>query len=106
MKERREWTGILVGILTFLVGIAIVVFVFSQALSLFQTPPEQALGLKAGKPLDANEAGRSGIALIFRIFLLLVMCWIGSVIANRGIKLYSESRKVTVEPENTKETGA
>lgn len=83
------------GLAVFLGGIAIIVWAFQQAYVLFTTPPEAALGVKKGETLDLGRAGQKGIDLLTRCVLLLVMTILGSVIANRGIKLYSESQKST-----------
>ena len=59
---------------------------------MFSTPPDQALGIQRGKPIDFNDAGTSLAGLLIRMLLLLVMGVVGSLIANRGITLYTESR--------------
>ncbi|MBL8047180.1 MAG: hypothetical protein JNJ45_00725 [Chthonomonas sp.] len=101
MSKQRDWLGALVGLAVFLGGIAIIFWAFQQAYSLFGTPPETVLGVKKGETLDLNRAGANGIGLVTRCLLLLVISIIGSVIANRGIKLYSESQRVLGEPAPT-----
>lgn len=98
MSHDRDRFGSVVGILTFLGGIALLAGTFAWAYGLFSLPPEQAIGIRQGKTLDLNEAGRSGMVLLFRLALLLTMCFVGSVIANRGIKLYHASRATHLKP--------
>lgn len=48
--------------------------------------------VKKETPIDLARTGESFVGIVGKILLLLVMSAIGSVIANRGIKLYAESR--------------
>lgn len=84
--------GSSVGILVFLIGIGMLGLTFALAYRMFEIPPAQALGQTQGQTLDLNEALRSGVNLIGRILMLLVMCVVGSVIANRGIRMYAAQR--------------
>lgn len=84
--------GAFLGVFTFLGGIGLIGLTFSFAYTLFNTPPETALGLRADQPLDANVTGRLLIGILYRIVLLILMCIAGSMIATRGIKLYGASR--------------
>ena len=43
-------------------------------------------------PINLDETGRAAFLLVFRMIMLLVMSIVGSVIANRGIKLYAAGR--------------
>lgn len=94
MSARRDPVGPLLGLVTFLGGIALLGFTFLLAFQLFSQSPNDTLGLVPGKPLDPYRAGESLLGLVARILLLAVMCLAGSVIANRGIKLYSTGRHV------------
>lgn len=76
------------GILTFLIGIGLLFWTFQLAYSLFAVPHNVALGVQDGKPVDLPRAGEALANVLLRILLLLVMAIVGSVIANRGIKLY------------------
>ena len=93
MSDGRDRLGAFVGMATFLGGVAILVLTFFLAYHLFQVPPERALDLQAGKPLDVNDAGRALLGLVYRIVMLLLMCVAGSMIASRGIKLYASGRE-------------
>ena len=59
---------------------------------MFSVPPSQALGVRQDAPVDFAKTGESFVGVVGRVLLLLVMSAVGSVIANRGIKLYGESR--------------
>lgn len=66
---------------------------------MFHTPPQEALNLKVGKPIDLNTAGTNLVGVVLHIILLLVMGFVGSMVSNRGIHLYAQSRTVVKEPE-------
>lgn len=87
---RRDWLGGLVGIATFLVGIALLLFVFKLAFDTFTEPVTSALGLQPGEKVELEKTGELGIALVVRLVMLFAMCVIASLIASRGIKLYAQ----------------
>jgi len=91
-RHRKDYVGTLFGLVVFLAGIGLLVFVFKNAYELFSVPPDTAIGINKKGPISIDEASRSGIALVWRIVLMMIMCVIASIIANRGIKLYSEAK--------------
>lgn len=91
-KSSSNWTGAAFGIIVFCAGIALLVLTFKIAFDQFAIPPENALHIAPGKPLDPAQVVQSFAGLIFRVLLLLVMAIIGAIIATRGIKLYTDSR--------------
>ncbi len=86
--QTRNITGQVIGLLTFLGGVSLLLLTFRIAYELFQRSPADVLGIKPEQAIDVNNAGKSAMELVFRIVLLLMMCIVGSVIANRGIRLY------------------
>lgn len=77
--------------------------VFQLAFGMFNTPPREALGLKPGEAIDLNQVGPTLFNVVLRILLLIVMGLVGSLVANRGISLFTASRGqhgkvVEVEP--------
>lgn len=80
-----------IGLAIFLLGVGLVVFAFKLAYDLFTVPPSLALDIKFGEPLDINDSLESTYSVLIRVILLIVMTIIGSVVANRGIKLYAAS---------------
>jgi hypothetical protein len=80
-----------VGILVFLGGIALLVVTFRLAYDLYNIPPEQALKLDQQKAIDVAATGNSLAGIVIRSLLLLVMGLVSSVIAGRGVQLYSHS---------------
>lgn len=76
-----------------------------MAYDLFSVPPDQVLKLKPGQEINVNDTGQAAFVLVFRMMMLLVMSIVGSVIANRGIKLYS-ARPLKVEEKNGEATTA
>ena len=103
MADGRDRVGGWLGVLTFLGGIALLLITFKMAYDLFSIPPDQVLKLKPGQELNVNDTGQAAFVLLFRMLMLLVMSIVGSVIANRGIKLYA-TRPVKVEPLKETET--
>jgi hypothetical protein len=91
-RAQTSWTGVTFGIIVFLIGIALLLATFKWAFDQFSVPPENALHIAAGKPLDISMAVQSFAGLIIRVLLLLVMAVVGAIIANRGIKMYTDSR--------------
>ena len=89
---RSDWFGGFIGILTFLAGIALLFLTFKLAFDLFSVRPEDALGVDRRNPVDLARTGESFVQVVGRVLFLLVMSAVASVIANRGIRLYAESR--------------
>ncbi len=104
--RKPDWLGGVVGILTFLVGVGLLLLTFQRAYDLFSIEPAKALNLKPNATADLAKTGESFAGILGRILVLLVMSAVGSVIANRGIKLYAESRVAhPTPPAGPKETG-
>ncbi|HXH61130.1 MAG TPA: hypothetical protein VNI20_07205 [Fimbriimonadaceae bacterium] len=87
-ERRREPAGIVIGLLTFLGGVALIVFTFALARDLFSQSPESAVGIKPGTALDTNKMVSQALNVATKVVLLIVMSGIGSILASRGIKLY------------------
>ncbi len=90
--RRRDWLGSLVGLAVFLGGIALILLVFRLAYDMYQVPPKVRLNIQAGKPIDVADTVNAFIGIVVRIIFMLFMAAAGSMIANRGIFLYSKSR--------------
>jgi hypothetical protein len=80
------------GVIVFLGGIALVGVSFYFALQLFQTPTPELLGLAPEEEIEFTQLGSSAVGVIIKLFLILVMTLLGSVIANRGIRMYASGR--------------
>jgi hypothetical protein len=90
---QRDWLGSLIGLTVFLGGIGLLVLVFRLAYNQFTTPPQVALEIQQpGKPIDLSKTTNAAVTVLLRFLLLLLMAAMGSIIANRGINLYSQSR--------------
>ena len=96
--HRPDRFGGLLGILVFLAGVAMLVATFRLAYLMFTVPPAQAMNAAPGKPADLVKSGETFIGLLQRVILLLVMCWVSSIIANRGVKMYHASRVSLAAP--------
>ena len=104
-EHRTGYTGPILGILTFAGGVALLAFTFKLAIDLFGTDPARLFDLQPGQTLDLSKAGVTLMGVIVKILLLLVMAIVSGVIANRGIKLYADSRHSAV-PRRVKEKGS
>lgn len=78
----------MLGALAFLGGLGLIVFTFQQAWSLYQTPPAQSLGIRPGMELDLNDTIARLTGILFKILMLLVMGWAGSLVAKWGLRMY------------------
>lgn len=97
MSAQHDIPARIAGLLVFLFGVALLVFVFIAANSLFNAPapvvpPPPPPGATATGPSAAAEIGKSFSQLFRQILLLLLMCVAGSVIASKGIQLYFAAR--------------
>ena len=80
--------GRVLGIVVFLIGIAILVMVAVIAYRLF-TDTTSGLQVKPGAAAGTTaQLGNSAIRMIYRIALLVVLCIAGSLVAARGLHLY------------------
>ncbi|MBC8065180.1 MAG: hypothetical protein H7Y17_10145, partial [Chlorobia bacterium] len=80
------------GIVIFLVGVALLAFTFKLAYEMFVVPPDKALGVLPNQPLDLGVAGQSLVSVLIKVLMLAVMGLMGSLIANRGVSLFAGSR--------------
>ncbi|MGI6295871.1 MAG: hypothetical protein ACOX3G_07245 [Armatimonadota bacterium] len=85
--HKDSLAGRLLGILVFLVGIAILVVVAVLAYNLFSASTS-AVQLKPGGDGAAASLGASVVRFIYQILLLIVLCVAGSLVAARGLHLY------------------
>lgn len=90
-RRERDWIGSSIGLLVFLGGVALLVVVFRLAYDMFQTPPTIALEVQAGKDLNLGKASDRASAILVKVVVLLIMAIAGSLVANRGILMYSRS---------------
>ena len=90
--NRSDLFGRIIGMLGFLVGVCLLVFVFTRAFALFGMKPADALGITfTGDPKRDPSITLVGLQfgwLLVRITLLFVMALAGSFISQRGINLY------------------
>lgn len=92
VRSRRDVLGTLLGLLVFLGGIALLLFTFRSAYEMFTVPPVRALGIVKNQPVDLGSASSNLVGSLLKVLLLIVMALVGSLVANRGIQLYTESR--------------
>lgn len=93
---KREPIGSVLGLLTFLGGVALLLLTFRLAYDMFEVPPADALNIGQAKVLNPATVGNSLAVMVERIVLLLIMGIVGSLIANRGITLFTHSRGIHV----------
>jgi hypothetical protein len=106
-KDRGSVGGSLLGIIVFLGGVALLLFTFKLAYDMFSVAPQDVLGIKPKQPLDLGVAGSSFVGVLVRVLLLAVMGLMGSLIANRGVTLFTGSgARHPVKKEPVKENPA
>lgn len=98
MDERRrtDWVGMMLGAAVFLLGIALLLFTFYQALLMFSLQPEDII---SRKNTDVTELGAAFGHIVLRIGLLIVMSIVGSVISGKGVRMYFAARMGSRENE-------
>ena len=96
-QSHTDWIGRIMGMLVFLLGVALLIVVFFQAYRRFNAPPNQALGLQfTGNPKTdptVTAIGTNFIGMMRQIVLLFLMAIAGSLIAQKGINLYFSAMK-------------
>lgn len=91
-----------VGLLVFVLGVAMIGFAFYLAYQIFLVPPSVRLEAEPGKPIDIGTATESLTTVLVRLLLLVAMAGFGSMIANRGIKLYASNSERNKKPKQEK----
>ncbi|MEN6372546.1 MAG: hypothetical protein ABFD64_11105 [Armatimonadota bacterium] len=89
--QSRDLSARITGLTVFAIGIAILVISFIIAYRLF-TSPADALAISSPQPgtQPATTAlSRSAIVILYQIGLLFIMVLVGSLIAGRGVQMYS-----------------
>ena len=77
-------------------------FAFKLAYDMFITPPEAVLSPGKDSAIDINSLTSNLFQVVVKVILLIVMAAIGSMVANRGIKLYASPRKGVAKPKAEK----
>ena len=86
--KQSDWVAAALGMLTFVLGLGLLIFTFRHAAQMFSVSAREALGDEK----DVTELGKSFGHVLLRIGLLLVMSVVGSLIAGQGIRLYFAAR--------------
>jgi hypothetical protein len=94
-------TGTLLGALVVLVGVGLLIYVFTSANQLFhESAPPLTLPTPAPKATPDSQAGTAALAIgqsladyVKRLLALLMMCVAGSLIASVGVKALLLPRK-------------
>jgi hypothetical protein len=88
-SARPDLLARLLGVLTFLTGLAVIGFVLRLAYGLY-LDPTLGRGLVPPRPGDAAWTGIvwAFASLLIRVLLLLLGSICGSLIANKGVRLY------------------
>jgi len=80
------------GVVTFLVGVALLLLTFKLAYGLFSIPPSIVISSTKDQSVDLGKSAANLGSVGIRVVLLVVMGLMGSLIANRGISLFTGSR--------------
>jgi len=76
----------IVGMIVFVFGIIVLLFVFATAYRMFTAPSSQFLSKEA--VATGAGLGRELISVLIKIILLFIMTLAGSLVAARGIQLF------------------
>jgi hypothetical protein len=99
-------TGSVLGIITFLAGIALLAMTFKFAIDMFGTDPAALFGLQQGEAIDLGRSVTVLMGIIVRVLLLVVMAIVGGLIASRGIRLYADARHSAHPPRYDERKGS
>jgi len=102
---KREPIGSVLGLFTFLGGIGLLLITFRLAYEMFEVPPPDALNIGQAKVLNPASVGNSLTVILVKILLLLIMGVVGSLIANRGVSLFTHSRGIHIPKEKKDSEG-
>lgn len=91
-RSRSPLAGPILGVLAFLVGLALLGFTFKLAWDLFGVEPAKLFDIQPGKTLDFQKVGTMLLAVFVKVLLLFVMALVGGVFASRGIRMYADGR--------------
>ena len=91
-RPGRDWTASVVGVLVFVGGVGALAWVFLQAYHLYTLPSDQLIRVGT-KALDLQELLRTTSAVIVKIILLVVMALAASLVAGKGVHLYSSAAR-------------
>ena len=81
------------GVVTFLVGVALLLLTFKLAYDMFSVPASHIITTTTNSQnVDFGKSGDNLINVGIRVLLLIVMGLMGSLIANRGVSLFTSSR--------------
>ncbi len=80
------------GVVIFLGGVALLLFTFKLAYDMFSIAPAKAVVVSTGGGVDLGKSGDALVTVLLKILLLIVMGVMGSLIANRGVHLFTGSR--------------
>ena len=80
------------GVIVFLVGIALLLLTFRFAYDTFTSPPSAILHVNEHNALDIPRSGQNLATQAYRVLALVLMGLFGSLIANRGVSLITASR--------------
>ncbi len=91
----RDGLGTVLGLAVFLLGVGLLLLTFKLAFDMFSVPPAEALNLTANQEIAVATVAPTLTGLILRVLLLVVMGIVGSLIGNRGVHMYTESRGIS-----------
>jgi hypothetical protein len=88
-SSRQDVAGTVGGLIIFVVGVALLFFVFTLAVRLFNDPG--VLTAAAASPSEGGPVAAL-IPLAARVVSLFIMLLAGSLVASKGIHLYTAAR--------------
>ena len=102
MSMKRDYLNVFVSLLTFFAGLGMVGLTFWLSYQLVTTPPSVVLKIVPGQAMDLGTAVASLLSTAVKVVGLILMAACGSVVANRGVKLYEAGRPRAVRTKAVK----
>jgi len=89
--QKRDLLARIIGLTVFAIGIAILIVTFIIAYRMFTTPADGLAITPAGPdgPPATTTLSQSALLVFYRIGLLFIMVLVGSLMAGRGLLMYS-----------------
>lgn len=92
MRTERSGVGMTLGVATFLVGVALLLVTFKFAYNIFSVPPNDVIVTAKDQAVDLGRSANKLMGILLQVLALMLMGLMGSLIANRGISLFTSSR--------------
>ncbi|HSI73232.1 MAG TPA: hypothetical protein VK934_08640 [Fimbriimonas sp.] len=99
MRGRRDALGSVLGLAVFFVGVGLLLLTFKLAYDMFSVDPSKALNLVDKNTIEIGTVGSTLTGLLIKVLLLIVMGLVSSLMASKGVQMYTSSRARSLDTE-------